>query len=98
MKQSRRWAASLAAMMIAASLVATPREGAAAGPFIDMNPPVIDEGDPDVPGTSVRIANSERTLFLGWLIVARAGQVPVLLRVPRDLPRRSIRSHRSMSR
>ena len=60
MKQSRRWAAWLAAMMIAASLVATPREGAALTRYIDpLDPPVIDEGDPDepsAPATVTRIA------------------------------------------
>lgn len=48
MKQPRRWAAWLAAILIAASLVAMPREGAVAGPFLDGNPP-INEGEPDGP-------------------------------------------------
>ena len=51
MMQSRRWAAGLAAFLLAASLVALPREGAAWTPYIDLtNPPVVDEGDPDEPG------------------------------------------------
>ncbi len=49
MKQPRRWAAWLAALLLAASLAITPREGAASGPFIFNDPPVVDEGEPDGP-------------------------------------------------
>ena len=49
MKQPGRWVVWLTTLLIAASLVALPREGAVAGPFIDGMPPIIDEGEPDGP-------------------------------------------------
>ena len=50
MKQPRRLAAWMAAFLIAASLVAMPREGATGPPFVDnLPPPGGNEGDPDVP-------------------------------------------------
>jgi hypothetical protein len=51
MKQPRRLAAWLAAILMAASLGGLPREGAADPPFIDQLPPVI-EGEPDGPPTA----------------------------------------------
>ena len=73
MKRSRRWAAWLAAILIAASLVVLPREGAASGPFIFGDPPVVDEGEPDGPpphaaqqlvGWSLRLAFVNGRLFI----------------------------------
>ena len=49
MKQHRRLAAWLAAFLIAASLLAVPRRGAAGPPFIDQVPSPGIEGEPDGP-------------------------------------------------
>ncbi len=50
MKQPRPWLAWLAALMIAASLVVLPREGAAAWPPLKEGlPPGGNEGEPDGP-------------------------------------------------
>ena len=82
MKQPRRWAAWLAAILIAASLVAMPREGAAGPPFVDYLPPV-NEGEPDVPSApAIRIVQG-RLLYGGRILVTRVGQMPVLLFMPK---------------
>jgi hypothetical protein len=48
MKQPRRLAAWLAAFLLAASLTALPREGAAWPPYLEGDPPQ-NEGEPDGP-------------------------------------------------
>lgn len=52
MKHPRRWAALLAAFLIAASLTLVPREGAAWPPYIDGDPSPPNEGEPDGPPNS----------------------------------------------
>jgi hypothetical protein len=53
MKQPGRWVVWLTTLLITASLVALPREGAVAGPFVDGMPPIIDEGEPDGPPNTI---------------------------------------------
>ena len=64
MKQSRRWAAWLSALMLAAGLTVMPREGAAWTPYIDTVDPPVTEGDPDVPNTAPRPAIDPGWSFL----------------------------------
>ncbi|MBI5708717.1 MAG: hypothetical protein HZC42_00175 [Candidatus Eisenbacteria bacterium] len=51
MKQSRRWVALVAALMMAASLVATPRVGMGLPdkPIDSADPPQENFGEPDIP-------------------------------------------------
>lgn len=70
MKQPRRWAAWLAAILIAASLVGMPRRGAATPPFIDDLPPPVNEGDPDVPyGVAARHVERGPILTVGHISI-----------------------------
>lgn len=98
MKQPRRLAAWLAAFLIAASLVAMPREGAAGPPFIDSLPPVVNEGDPDVPGTSAHVVVTGRPMLAGRFLIARVGQLPMIFFVPREFPRTHLRLERRTGR
>jgi len=71
MKQPRRWAAWLTACMLAASQVVMPREGAASGPFLDGNPPIVDEGEPDgPPNAAVQVSKD----FGSWNITVALEQ------------------------
>ena len=79
MKQPRRWAAWLAAILIAASLVVMPREGAVAGPFIDNMPPVIDEGDPDTPYVVTVSSQRSMILAIGRISIAFVPQTRAVL-------------------
>ena len=81
MMQSRRWAAWLAAFLLAASLVVLPREGAAWTPYIDLtNPPVVDEGEPDGPPALV----FDRPLQ--WRLVIAIQEWRLMIIVKREIP------------
>ena len=98
MKQPRRMAARLAAFLIAASLVAMPREGATGPPFIDELPPPANEGEPDVPsGPAMKIIQG-RLLFGGRIMVIRVGQMPVFVFLPRQELRLRATTQRGGSR
>ena len=86
MKHSRRWAAWLAAILIAASLVVLPREGVASGPFIFGDPPVVDEGEPDVPGSAAIMSKATRYMFPRFVIIARIGPMPTFVFMPWNFP------------
>ena|SRR5436309_1894194 len=81
MKQSRRWAAWLSALMLAASLTVMPREGAAWTPYIDTVDPPVTEGEPDGPPALVIRPQ------LPWAISVtfHQGRLLILLRPTRDL-------------
>lgn len=84
MKQPGRWTVWLTALLIATSLVALPREGAVAAPIHDEIPPIVDEGDPDVPGTEAAVAvQSMRPLILGRLVLVRLGPIPAFIVLPK---------------
>lgn len=82
MKQSRRWAAWLSALMLAASLTVMPREGAAWTPYIDTVDAPSTEGEPDVPSGPARAGLAVRAVARGSLLVLSVGQVQVILYVP----------------
>jgi len=84
MKHPRRWAALLAAFLIAASLTLVPREGAAWPPYIDGDPSPPNEGEPDVPPTAPYMVSPLRSLFSGRVLIARAGPIPIILFVPKE--------------
>ena len=95
MKHSRRWAAWLAAILIAASLVVLPREGVASGPFIFGDPPVVDEGEPDGPPPNQAYAGRQgiswslRVLFVGgrlFILVGPTRHLPLRLQLPSRSP------------
>lgn len=79
MKQPRRWVVLVAALMMAASLVATPREGmggAPGRPIDDAGPPQENFGEPDTPGGSPQmIARAPEwwatLLRLQWLTITK---------------------------
>ena len=86
MKQPGHWVVWLTTLLIAASLVALPREGAVAAPIHDIFPPIVDEGDPDVPGTAASTqVMSARHQILGWLVLTRLGPVPLFIVSPRQV-------------
>ena len=85
MKQPGYWVVWLTTLLIAASLVALPREGAAKGPFLDGVPPIIDEGEPDGPPPApVRVSKQPLT----WSISLRFeyGRLLVLVVPWRGVP------------
>jgi hypothetical protein len=85
MKQPGHWVVWLTTLLIAASLVALPREGAAKGPFLDGVPPIIDEGEPDGPPPApVRVSKQPLT----WSISLRFeyGRLLVLVVPWRGVP------------
>ena len=82
MKVNGRWVAWMAALALAATLAATPREGAAAGPY-RMPDPVPHLGDPDVPTNGMEIhSNQLRITIKGFLIIVRFGVSPNLIILP----------------
>ena len=87
MKQPGYWVVWLTTLLIAASLVALPREGAASGPFFDTPPPIIDEGEPDVPSAPALVVGRDRTQIAGQLLAVRAGQFTLFLPVFGHIPR-----------
>jgi len=82
MKQSRRWAAWLSALMLAAGLTVMPREGAAWTPYIDSVDPPSTEGEPDVPSGPARAGLVNRFVGRGSLMVVSVGQLQLILYVP----------------
>jgi len=87
MKQSRRWVAWLATLLIAASLTVLPREGAAKGPYVDGLPGSDEGGEPDGPPPApVSIIQQPLT----WSLSLRFeyGRLFVLLVPVRALPTR----------
>jgi len=100
MKHPRRKAAWLAAFLLAASLTALPREGAAWPPYVEGGPPGSNEGDPDVPGTAARPVAYERHAYSlgGRLLVVRVGQIAVVMIIPNSLLRNSQPANRGTHR
>ena len=84
MKQPRRRAAWLAAFLLAASLAALPREGAAWPPYMEKEPGSPIEGEPDGPPVSGAVIREQRILHLSlgliqgrwFILVVAAGPVP----------------------
>ena len=87
MKQPGYWVVWLTTLLIAASLVALPREGAVAAPIHDIFPPIVDEGDPDVPSAPALVVGRDRTQIAGQLLAVRAGQFTLFLPVFGHIPR-----------
>ncbi len=91
MKQPHRWAAIVAALLMATSLVIAPREGGAAGttrPIDWVGPPEVGFGDPDIPDYGPQA--TLRIPAILWSIGMRYGVAfPVSLapRVPARLAR-----------
>ena len=92
MKQPRRWVALFAALMMAASLVATPRVGMGGvpdRPIDNADPPMM--GDPDIPaGSPQSIVTSPEWLWalirLQWLAITK-GSVGLDVRAARPVAR-----------
>ncbi len=81
MKRPHRWAALLAALLMAATLAVTPREVRAGGgpyrPIDSSDPPVNMFGEPDVPTGSPRVVTVEPSWRETLVVVGRL----VLLRL-----------------
>jgi len=78
MKQPRRKAAWMAAFLLAASLTALPREGAAWPPYIDIDPGGPTEGEPDgPPNAPAYVIREQRTWSLSLTLIH--GRILVLV-------------------
>ncbi len=86
MKQSRHWAAWMAAWLIFLGLAILPREGAAWARYTDPIEPVL-FGDPDVPYASAQISPVKKqwalSISVGHLTIVYLPQTHSLLIQPR---------------
>ena len=81
MKQPRRWAVVLTALLMAASLVITPREVGARGgpsrPIDTTDPPMQEYGDPDVPDGSPRLVFGSAE----WAVVLAVARYAIVVQL-----------------
>ena len=95
MKQPRRMAAWLAAFLLAASLTALPREGAAWPPYIEGEPPQT-EGEPDGPPPAPFYASKQPMRWTPAIVVV-SGRVFVIGVQAKHLPSRQLNPSRTVA-